>query len=78
MASLIVTLFDPAGPGTVPLLPENELFTGTCTRPLVPFEEGCDVLINAVELCNRVLTTSNGHVTTAPTVPAVLKRRIST
>lgn len=29
---------------------------------------------NAVELCKRVLTTSNGHVTTAPTVPAVLKK----
>uniref|UniRef100_A0A1A9VXM1 Uncharacterized protein n=1 Tax=Glossina austeni TaxID=7395 RepID=A0A1A9VXM1_GLOAU len=27
----------------------------------------------AVELCNRVLTTSRGHVTTAPTVPAVLQ-----
>uniref|UniRef100_A0A1B0B4M7 Uncharacterized protein n=1 Tax=Glossina palpalis gambiensis TaxID=67801 RepID=A0A1B0B4M7_9MUSC len=29
----------------------------------------------AVELCNRVLTTSRGHVTTAPTVPAVLQTK---
>lgn len=27
----------------------------------------------AFELCNLVLTTSNGHVTTAPAVPATLK-----
>lgn len=27
---------------------------------------------NAVELCNLVLTTSKGHVTIAPAVPAVL------
>lgn len=27
----------------------------------------------ADELCNRVFTTSNGHVTTAPTVPATLE-----
>lgn len=27
----------------------------------------------ADELCNRVFTTSNGHVTIAPTVPATLK-----
>lgn len=27
---------------------------------------------NDLELCRRVLTTSSGHVTTAPTVPAVL------
>lgn len=27
---------------------------------------------NADELCNRVLTTSRGHVATAPTVPATL------
>lgn len=30
---------------------------------------------NADELCRRVLTTSNGHVTTAPTVPATLQRQ---
>lgn len=30
---------------------------------------------NAVELCNLVLTTSNGHVTIAPTVPAVLWKK---
>lgn len=29
-------------------------------------------VMKAVELCRRVLTTSNGHVTTAPTVPAEL------
>lgn len=38
--------------------------------PLIsPIRGACK---NAEELCNRVLTTSNGHVTTAPTVPAVL------
>lgn len=29
----------------------------------------------ALELCKRVLTTSKGHVTTAPTVPAVLEKK---
>lgn len=31
----------------------------------------------AFELCKRVFTTSNGHVTTAPAVPATLLRKLT-
>lgn len=33
------------------------------------------VRTNADELCSRVFTTSRGHVSTAPTVPAILQTR---
>lgn len=76
-ASLTVTLFGgpvvPPGAATPPLLPGNALFAGNCKRPLLPFDGCCWVGMNAAELCSRVLTTSKGHVTTAPTVPAVLE-----
>lgn len=56
------------------LLVDKELLCpgATCNRPRVPFGEGCAGMKD-VELCRRVLTTSRGHVTMAPTVPAVLR-----
>lgn len=48
----------------------------TCSRPFVPFEGWAGR--KAVELCRRVFTTSRGHVTTAPTVPAALKANSKT
>lgn len=59
VAPLPVDDNEPAGTGVI---------LGRVKVPLV----GC-VGMKAVELCNRVLTTSNGQVTMAPTVPAVLE-----
>lgn len=58
----------------------------SCRRCSGRITASCDVLLfadglsiirgggvrKADELCKRVLTTSNGHVTIAPTVPATL------
>lgn len=56
---------------------EQNLFRDSCSRiesclfpDDPPFENRGGR--KADELCKRVLTTSNGHVTTAPTVPATL------
>lgn len=77
-ASLVVTLlFVPTAPAAAPapLPAASELFADTCNRPLVPFEGCCVGMKPAELLCRRVLTTSRGHVTTAPTVPAVLNNK---
>lgn len=75
MPSLDVTWLDAVLLLLLLLLVDRELWPGaTCNRPRVPFE-GCAGM-NDVELCRRVLTTSRGQVTMAPTVPAVLEKGV--